>query len=861
MRNVRLFPLSALSLALFGQSVYAAEVSHTCSVSTDCNYRISIVTTDNASTGESKIERFWSAHSNRLGNHNDDLKAKLIAQHYQNTPASSYDPQGSTFDLISITQLDTTRKAHLYIPSGTTATLDKIGVGTGRLVYLYNADGQIDSGVTLTVGSGQSEEDDSPLMAAAIYLGGNSKLNTSADIVLNAIEGEGIWLTDNAQLTAKNHKISLLAGDTEAVTLRNNASAIFENVAIRGTQYNQVGLIASDSASIQFNHGTVDLSSDILTIGLGLEGATLAVDNSNVSAYYAILADAYGYSDVSNNRVFTANKNTINITNSDVIGRALFVGVNTKEDIQPVSYDQATTVNVLNSRVSGRVVNLEDVSDEDADNELDIRIDTKENTNVFLTMKDSQWTVNGDSYLDTLAMANSTTTFQSDKAFQTLTISKDLIGNGHFDLNTDLANQQSDKIIVQGEDSGNFTLGIQDSGNEPQAANGKVTLVETQTGQAQFSLKDRDYVDAGAYRYRLSQDGTNWILSNRAGETNTQPDPVSEPEPQVEQPVAETPVEETVSPVVVTPVIPAIVETIPDDIPTEQPAMKALSEKSNALVSLRQAQGLLISQNLQGVHQRLGELKTDKNSNVWVKNVNGRHKAKSQAVSADSRSSGFEMDYHNLQIGADRAVSENVRLGGFVGSSRADVDFNGEYGKGKLRSQAVGLYATFANADGWYVDNVVKYERLTSQASEKRKYHAVSLSNEIGKRMIFGQNWTLTPQAQLAYHTIAGKDDEKRLNLFTARTGFRLAKGFEFANGWVVQPYAEVNGIAERSNNAKVRVNQYLFDVPESKGRLQAALGLNAGNGSHRIGIEVVQTHGNQVRQLLAAIVNYRYQW
>ncbi|QLB19950.1 pertactin [Mannheimia granulomatis] len=292
------------------------------------------------------------------------------------------------------------------------------------------------------------------------------------------------------------------------------------------------------------------------------------------------------------------------------------------------------------------------------------------------------------------------------------------------------------------------------------------------------------------------------------------------------------------------------------------PALLALSEKSNALSSLRQAQSVLVGQNLQGIHQRLGELKTDKSSNVWVKNINSRTEVKAQNVAADSRSSGFEMDSHSLQIGADRAVSDNLRLGGFVGTSRADVDFNGEYGKGKLRSQAVGFYATFANADGWYVDNVGKYERLTAQASnEKRKYNAFSLSSEVGRRIALSNDWTVTPQAQLAYHTINGKADESRLSLFTARAGMRIAKGFALASGWNLQPYAEFNAIAEKANNAKVRVNQYRFDVPENHGRFQTSIGFTAGNGSHRVGLEASTTHGKQLKQPISILANYRYQW
>ncbi|ODQ38604.1 hypothetical protein BHC25_04155 [Mannheimia haemolytica] len=300
----------------------------------------------------------------------------------------------------------------------------------------------------------------------------------------------------------------------------------------------------------------------------------------------------------------------------------------------------------------------------------------------------------------------------------------------------------------------------------------------------------------------------------------------------------------------------------PPSVPTTTPALAELSETSNALVSLRQAQGLLLTQNLQGIHQRLGELKTENASNVWVKNQNGRTEAKSQNVAVDSRSSGFEMDSHSLQIGADRAINENLRLGGFVGTSRADVDFEGEYGKGKLRSQAVGFYATFANEQGWYLDNIAKYERLTAESnSEKRKYNAFGISSEIGKRFALSNDWVVTPQAQLAYHTINGKADEERLNLLVARAGVRVAKGFALNNGWNLQPYAEVNGIAEKANSAKVQVNQYQFEVAENKGRVQGSLGLSAGNGNHRLGLEASVASGKKLKQPFNVLVNYRYQW
>lgn len=551
----------------------------------------------------------------------------------------------------------------------------------------------------------------------------------------------------------------------------------------------------------------------------------------------------------------------INLENSTIKAPLIIAVGIPSDDEDGIIADDKVNIVANNSKLSGSIITL---SDSSGISKSDINLTS---SSWFVPIAKDP--VSGDvthNSVSNLKLDNSQVTLDDSQGFQTLTIYESLSGNGHFDLNTDLANQQSNKIVVKGDDSGNFTLGIKDSGNEPNAANGKVTLVETQTGQAQFSLKDRDYVGAGAYRYRLNKEGTNRVLANRQAESvkdnSVQPTTPAKPV----TPAPTEPTQPVVQPKPVTPTPPVVVKpTQPQPTPPSQPvspALKDLSEKTNALVSLRQAQGILLSQNLQGIHQRLGELKTDKVSNVWVKNNNSHSEAKAQNVAVDSRSSGFEMDSHNLQIGADRAINDSLRLGGFVGANRADVDFNSEYGKGKLRSQVVGLYATFANEQGWYLDNIAKYERLTAKfADEKCKYNAFSLSSEIGKRFALSNDWSITPQAQLAYNTINGKADESRLDLFTARAGVRMAKGFMLNNGWNLQPYAEVNAIAEKANNAKVRVNQYQFDVAENKGRVQTALGLTAGNNNHRLGLEASVTSGSKFKQPLSVLANYRYQW
>lgn len=472
--------------------------------------------------------------------------------------------------------------------------------------------------------------------------------------------------------------------------------------------------------------------------------------------------------------------------------------------------------------------------------------------------------------MNNLTLNSGTVNLEKVEGFQTLTVGN-LSGTGNFTLNTDLANQQSDKVVVTGSDSGSFGLNIKDSGNEPNAANGKVTLVETATGTAQFALLGKDYVDAGAYRYRLNQEGNNWVLSNKAGEPSKIEQPVEPSKPAgpvEEQPKPTTPPtsEQTTEVNPIPPVVPATPTEQPKPITPESvvpPTIeKVLSEKSNALVSLRQAQLALVESNLEGLHQRLGELKNGEKGNVWVRNVNSRNDFASTRTAIDSHSSGFEQDVHTVQLGADAALTDNIRLGGFVGNARSDVDFDGEYGSGKVKTQSLGLYGTYLADNGFYWDNVAKYEYVKSESAStgKRKYNAYTLSTEIGRIHQLGQGWTVTPQIQAAWTRLSSQSDEERLSALTARAGVRVAKAIEF-DGWKLQPYAEVNGITTQTNNNQARVNQYLFDVAESKGRIQTALGINATVGNHRFGVEGSMTNGKYLDQPYKVQAVYRYSW
>ncbi len=684
----------------------------------------------------------------------------------------------------------------------------------------------------------------------------NSKFEISnSDITMRNFSSSATLLeATNSILNINNSKINTTLPPNSVLELKNTPTTITNST------------LTSDYATlIDLNGGNLNIENSTLKVQDRLRELiniwlydSNNINLKNVTSHSNQVFEAWLYSSEPNKTLH------INIDNSQLLDSSSLISFIGNQKAQV--YLTASN----NSTISGGA---------------SIGVPPKSSVTLDITLNDSLWSVvrnpiayYKDSSVNNLYLNNSTVNLvKSNDSFHTFTIYNDLSGNGNFTLNTDLANQQSDKIIVKGSDSGSFGLNIKDSGNEPNAANGKVTLVETATGTAQFALLGKDYVDAGAYRYRLNQEGNNWVLSNKAGEsskTTTQPEkPVEQPKPivPVEQPKPTTPPtsEQTTEVKPTQPVVPVT--------PTEQPkpttpesvvppmVEKALSEKSNALVSLRQAQLALVESNLEGLHQRLGELKNGEKGNVWVRNVNSRNKFDSTRTANDSRSSGFEQDVHSVQLGADAALTDNIRLGGFVGNARSDVDFDGKYGSGKVKTQSLGLYGTYLANNGFYWDNVAKYEYVKSESAStgKRKYNAYTLSTEVGRIHQLGQGWTVTPQIQAAWTRLSSQSDEERLSALTARAGVRVAKAIEF-NGWKLQPYAEVNGITTQTNNNQVRVNQHRFevsDVVEGKGRFQTALGVNATVGNHRLALEGSITNGKYLDQPYKVQAVYRYSW
>ena len=617
---------------------------------------------------------------------------------------------------------------------------------------------------------------------------------------------------NNSTVTMHNSKVLMndSAQDSilEAFTLNQNSKLTLNNVNVTSNDDNTIFVYEADNQA----------------------QPELIVNDSNVSIPQGSILGVVSRLTDNINSHFSATFN-----NSTINGGMLASGENVKfNDIESITENIQLTFN--NSTVSG-------VTTTDSNSVLNLNLNNSNWTTKAFTDEDG---VVQTTSLTNLALNNGVVNLANDN-YQGIIVRGNLTGSGTFNLNTNIAENKSDKIVVKGTAEGNHKIGVTNQGAN--VANGKVTLVETNGGNAAFSLTNpNNRVDLGAYQYFLTKEGNNWVLANSKNAV-TQTPPAA--------PV--TPSKPVVAPnkPVVTPSTPVAKPTAP-----ALPNTPLLSDLANAQVSLRQAQLLLVEDDLSGIHQRLGEMKNGEKGNVWVRNVNSRQKLAALST-GESETSGFKQNVHRVQVGADAAVTDNLRVGGFVGRSQANVDFNGHYGDGKVRSNSVGLYAAYLADNGIYVDNIVKYSRLhaNSDHTEKRHYNAYTISSELGKRFSLANDWTITPQAQLAWTHISSQENEDSLSSVYSRIGLRVAKGFALSNGWNLQPYAEVNAITSKNRSSKIHYTNSALDVASSRGRFESAVGLNAGFANHRFGLEVSRADGKNFDKPYAIQAVYRYQW
>ena len=808
----RTFQLSlvatTLSLANLG---WATDL--TCNTTTGCKYIQGLGNTWNINGTKTQLTDAVNV-TVEAGNYQNKAKTENGAITSPGRPSQLSD---ALFHIFDTTKQDNV----ITLKSGVKATL-KEDYTSSQLVHVNGATANLEQGVKLIVDKNYSQIHKIPdanghFDGNAAIEARNATINTQADIELNNDGSNAIESQETSIINSSNHQITMNGESNTAYTLFGKDIANIENVTINGNKDLQsvfsIGNDRSEQQVIDAKKLNATVNGKSVFMNLHDSGTqTVTLSDSKIKAGYGLLAVPFG----------DEHTVTLNLHNTELNTTRALISINDpnfpvdEEDEEEINANAASTFHLHlsadnNSKLSGAIIE---------------NPQRPAKTEVNVTLANSQWNFNQSSILHHLNTQNSTVKFEPTSEYKTLTIKGDLTGSTTFDLNTNIAENKTDKIVVKGKAEGDHHLNVTDHGAH--VANGKVTLVETNTGNAKFHLANANgYVALGAYKYFLAPEGKNWVLAHSQSAVTPQPQP--QPQPSI------------------TPSLPATAQ---------------LLENANAQVSLRQAELLMVENELNGIHQRLGEIRTGEKGNIWVRNVNSHQKLTALST-GESQTSGFKQNVHSLQIGADAAVTDKVRLGGFVGHSQANIDFNNHYGNGKVKGQAIGVYGTYMAENGVYLDNIAQYSRLTANSNhtEKHRYNAYTLSSEIGKQFQLAGAWTVTPQAQLAWTHINGKEKEDSLSAISSRIGLRLAKTFELSQGWKLQPYAEANAITTRTRHSNINYNGSQLNVESYRGRFTSAVGFNAGLGNHRIGLEVNRTDGKHIKQPFGVQAVYRFQW
>ena len=445
----------------------------------------------------------------------------------------------------------------------------------------------------------------------------------------------------------------------------------------------------------------------------------------------------------------------------------------------------------------------------------------------------ASWEINQDwSYITELS-GQGNIKFINDNNFGKLTI-ENLKGASTFNLRTDIAAQQSDKIIISKSSDTNrtvsaegiHTINLINNGSVQTTGKEKLTLVEIDDDAINTAeFKTNHDVELGGYQYSLNKDGNDYVLTGQ---------PIT----------SSTPIESSA--------------------PITSSAMASAGFlNANYLMNYVETQTLL---------KRLGDMRTSGEfGDVWLRGFTGK---------LDSFSSGklsqFDMRYHGFQFGADKQLSESSPfvIGAFVGQTYGDPNYR--KGDGSLRSFNTGVYATYLDNSGFYIDSVAKYDRLKNQFKVRdtanNRVQGSGHSNGIGVSMELGQKFKINdfyiePQTQLSYSHQNGTtiNASNGLNVKLGNYNSLLGRasalfGYEYKSDKnSINLYAKTGIVREFDGDTYYKLNNHKESHSFKGNWWNNGVGINAQiNQNHNIYLDLESSPGNKF-DLLQVNGGYRY--
>lgn len=407
-------------------------------------------------------------------------------------------------------------------------------------------------------------------------------------------------------------------------------------------------------------------------------------------------------------------------------------------------------------------------------------------------------------HIDNLSVENGIIAFLPDNShenFPALTIGN-IEGNGQFMFNTSLADRTTNFVTIE-QGSGTFGVIVNDSGREISDHNDlTVNLIQDKQGDIDFYLGNeqstaRYAVDGGAYMYTLynQQDKDNlngniWYLGALTDEPGDGGDGGGGDGNNGNENGGGKPI------------------TTPSTDAVLNMATAPLNVMSHELDALR-------------AYRQTLPMRSDEDRHIWGHYLGGYSR-----VNADN-GAAFSMQQHGMGIGADRRnrfESADWVLGSYIAFADNHVE-HARGGKSKITSASGGLYTSWLQDSGFYLDAAVKTHRFKNQLSatmtngQRTTGHwlryGYTLDGEAGWRLMQSQPVNLTPYVRGTRFQVRN-GDVSLTNGMTAQTGRSLSSKLEAgtrvgtqwqANTWSVKPYAHVAVVQEFAKGNKVVIN------------------------------------------------------
>lgn len=474
---------------------------------------------------------------------------------------------------------------------------------------------------------------------------------------------------------------------------------------------------------------------------------------------------------------------------------------------------------------------------------------------LYISDGNSTWYVKNNSGVNNLSN-NGLIIFSSpsNEIYKSLKVDNNYIGGGIVQLNTELNvggslnNQHTDRLLIEGNVSGQTKLKLVTSGdgaNTNLGLNDKliptegISLVQVggNSSADAFSIDNngKDYVvgNNNAYQYRLfsygpgETDQSQSLLNNKLGWDYR----------------LET----------------AYLDENGNPVPGDKPHHSEPGGKRKAIVP--QGSSYLVAglalQNynlsiLDSINNRLGEVRRNK-----FNDANGTAEVFSRAIfsSSDYHSNrawsdygyDFDQSINALQVGGNWLHLTNyqgdLRLGlaGTVGSSTVKPKTSAiEYSKLSINARSLALTGSWQQNEGWYIDSVLSYDMYdgtvstNNSGSDKVDAKGFSFSLEGGKRFELVNGLVLQPQTQLIGQEIKfqNKLDSNAMEIqmhdarfLTSRTGLRMSFPLVGMDSW--EPYVRTSYQHTWSETPSVSLAQNEFSQSQVGSAVQVAVGAN----------------------------------